>query len=122
MKDLSGITCNENEWFHQLTDGRNIQSILSSCGRINQFFTGLTSCFIPLTHDDLSDIEVQEIPWGFPVSSYEAFITLKSIKVKKAPGHDGIHNTVLKEFPFDLASVIADIYNASLRKGYPSLL
>lgn len=75
MKDLSGITCNENEWFHQLTDGCNIQSIISSRGRLNQFFTSLTSCFIPLTHDDLSDIAVHEIPWELLVSSYEAFIT-----------------------------------------------
>jgi hypothetical protein len=53
----------------------------------------------------------------------EAYNYLRSLKVRKAPGPDGIPNIVLKQFAFELAPVIADIYNASLRNGYlPPLL
>ena len=53
----------------------------------------------------------------------EAYIALRQTKVKKAPGPDGIPNIVLKEFAFELAPLIADMYNTSLREGVvpPSL-
>ena len=35
----------------------------------------------------------------------------------KAPGPDGIPNIVLKEFAFELAPLIADMYNTSLCEG-----
>ena len=45
------------------------------------------------------------------------------MKIGKASGPDGIPNIVLKTFAFELAPVIADIYNTSLCEGYlPPLL
>ena len=42
---------------------------------------------------------------------------------RKTPGPDTIPNIVLKMFAFELAPVIADIYNTSLFEGYlPPLL
>ena len=57
------------------------------------------------------------------VTVREAYIALRQTKVKKAPGPDGIHNIVLKEFAFELAQLIADMYNTSLCEGVvqPSL-
>ena len=57
------------------------------------------------------------------VTMREAYIALRQTKVKKAPGPDGIPNIVLKEFAFELAPLIADMYNTSLREGVvpPSL-
>ena len=40
------------------------------------------------------------------VTVREAYIALRQTKVKKAPGPDGIHNIVLKEFAFELAQLI----------------
>ena len=64
---------------------------------------------------------VSEIQEELYVSVHEAYKALRS--VKKSAGPDGIPNSVLKEFAFELAPVIADIYNASFREGYtPTLL
>ena len=40
------------------------------------------------------------------------------MKIGKAPGPDTIPNIVLKTFAFELAPLIADIYNTSLCEGY----
>ena len=49
--------------------------------------------------------------------------SLSSLNVGKAIGPDMIPNTVLKEFAPELAPLIMDIYNYSLREGYvPDLL
>ena len=72
----------------------------------------------------MSDIhvDIEAIPLDLFVTVREAYITLRQTKVKKAPGPDGIPNTVLKEFPFELAPLIADMYDTSLCEGVvPSL-
>ncbi|CAB4017929.1 RNA-directed DNA polymerase from mobile element jockey [Paramuricea clavata] len=56
-------------------------------------------------------------------STGEVYKFLCSLKTGKAPGPDGIPNVILKTFAFELAPVIADIYNSSLRDAYlPPLL
>ena len=56
-------------------------------------------------------------------AGYKAYIALRQTKVKKALGPDGIPNIVLKEFAFELAPLIADMYNISLCEGVvPSFL
>ena len=39
-------------------------------------------------------------------------VALRGIKIKKAPGPDGLPNVVLKEFAYELGPVISDMYNA----------
>jgi hypothetical protein len=56
-------------------------------------------------------------------STGEVYKSLCSLKTGKVPGPDGIPNVILKTFAFELAPVIADIYNSSLRDAYlPRLL
>jgi hypothetical protein len=56
-------------------------------------------------------------------STGEVYKSLCSLKTGKVPGPDGILNVILKTFAFELAPVIADIYNSSLRDAYlPPLL
>jgi len=85
----------------------------------------LTAGFTPLSPSDVSDIHVgiEAIPPDLFVTVREAYIALRQAKVKKVPGPDGIPNIVLKEFAFELAPLIADMYNTSLREGVvpPSL-
>ena len=49
--------------------------------------------------------------------------SLCDIKTKKAAGPDRIPSVVLKLFAFELAPVVADLYNATFREGFiPPLL
>ena len=122
MKNLSSVSSADGQWFHQLIG--ETESITSLCGRINNFFCSLTSVFDPLTADDVLGIpvDVSEIPADLFVTAREADIALRSIKLRKAGGPDGIPNIILKTFSFELAPVIAEIYNTSLREGYLPLL
>ena len=122
-KNLPGVSCAGGQWYRQLID--KSESVMSLCERVNTFFCSLTSDFDPLTVDDILGLPVEEseIPADLYVSLQEADIALRSIKLRKARGPDGILNIILKTFSFELAPVIAAIYNASLREGYlPPLL
>ena len=129
IKDLSGVSERETQWHSQLVDGANVTSVTKLCECINDFFASLTAGFTPLSPSDVLNIHVdieasppRPLPHLF-VTVREAYITLRQTKVKKAPGPDGIHNIVLKEFAFELAPLIADMYNTSLCEGVvpPSL-
>ena len=57
------------------------------------------------------------------VTNWEAHKALREIKTKRAAGPDGIHSVFLKLFAFELAPVVADLYNSTLREGFiPPLL
>ena len=44
-------------------------------------------------------------------------------KIENTPGPDAIPNIIWKSFAFELAPVVADLYNASLCEGFlPSIL
>ena len=123
-KSLSGSSISRNQWYHQLNiiDGTTISSVQDLCENINQFF-GLTSPFAPLMPHDVNSIPVHEIPNCVLVTPREAYMALRAIKIKKAPGPDVIPNIILKLFAFELAPVVADLYNASLRERFlPSIL
>ena len=63
------------------------------------------------------------IPQELFVTNWEAYKALRDIKTKKAAGPDGIPSVVLKLFAFELAPVVADLYNSTLREGFiPPLL
>lgn len=107
----------------QTIDGSVIGNINTLCEQINDFFTGLTSHFSPLSLLDVCNITVSDIPQELFATPNEAEKALQAIQLRKAPGPDGLPNIILKEFAFVLGPVISNIYNASLREGYiPSLL
>ena len=121
VRNLSGVSSAEGQWYRQLID--KSESITSLCERINTFFCSLTLDFDPLTADDIigNPVEASEIPADLYVSLREADVALRSIKLRKAKGPDGIPNTL--KTSFELAPVIAAIYNASVRESYlPPLL
>ena len=77
----------------------------------------------PLTSADVSRISVDVIPEDLLSTVREVQEALNSIKVRKSPGLDGIPNVLLKSLSFDLALVICELYNSSLREGFiPPLL
>ena len=115
VKNLSGISGNSGQWYRQLIDGQIIDSVDKLCLKINEIFAGLTSSFTPLDSSDISNIVVQNVPEDLLASSHEAYVALRSVRVRKAAGPDDIPNIVLKVFAFELAPVIADLYNSSLR-------
>ena len=118
IKNLSGLTDTKGQWYRKFIDGDTIDTTDQLCEKIIEFFLRLTYEFAPLVTEDVSSIAVQNIPNELFVTNWEAYNSLHSLKIRKAPGPDGIPNVALKQFAFELAPVIADIYNASLREGY----
>ena len=63
------------------------------------------------------------MPQELFVTNWEAYKALRDTKTKKAAGADGIPSVVLKLFALELAPVVADLYNSTLREGFiPPLL
>ena len=58
-----------------------------------------------------------EIPEEFSVTESEAFKALASLQISKAIGPDNIPNRILKEFAPELAPVIYNIYNQSMKEA-----
>ena len=114
-KEIKGLTGgNKNtEWFHQMLN-ENTPCVGALAERFNTFLCSLTSHFAPLqTETDLT----LEVPSEFLIHSRSAFKALSEIKTRKSSGSDNIPSKVLKLFAFELAPVIADLYNASLAQG-----
>ncbi|PFX20773.1 putative RNA-directed DNA polymerase from transposon BS [Stylophora pistillata] len=87
------------------------------------FFCDLTSSFTPIVSSDVANITVTEIPDELYVSESEAYKALASTKIKKASGSDDLPSVILKVFAFELAPVVDNIYNATLKDGLiPPLL
>ena len=123
IKNLSGVSAREGQWYAQLCDDHHIDGIETLCCEINEFFTGLTSNFIPLMSEDVSAIFVPDAPESLLVSPPEAFKAPRGLKTNKAPGPDHIPSLILKMFAFELSPVLAELYNSSLKQGFlPSLL
>ena len=78
------------------------------------FFASLADHLTPLTRDSPSSLVPQEIF----VSNEEVFRSLSSLNVAKAVGPDNIPNKLFKDFAHELAPVIRNIYNQSLRERY----
>lgn len=116
IKKLTGQDVKQ-EWHHQFLDnGMNIKSLANE---INNFFVGLTDHFPPLLPQTLPI----DVPHDLLVTENEVFRALSSLQISKAVGPDNIPNRLLKEFAPELAPIIQDIYNQSMREGYiPSLL
>ena len=116
IKKLSGQDAKQ-DWHHQFLD--NNMNIKSLANQINTYFVGLTAHFTPLRQG----APPLYVPDEFLISEYEAYRSMSSLQVSKAVGPDNIPNRVLKDFALELAPLIKDIHNQSLREGYmPSLL
>ena len=61
-------------------------------------------------------------PDEFLISVDQAYFSLSLIQISKAAGPNNIPNRLLKDFALELAPLVCDIYNRSVREGYtPSL-
>ena len=110
IKSLTGQGI-QNDWYHQFLEGTKNTEFLAN--RINDFFTSLTDHFQPLT----PPVSSTQFPVELLVTE-EVYQSLLSIDTIKAVGSDDIPNKLLKDFSFELAPVIKDIYNQSLKDAY----
>ena len=115
-KEVKSIGClsSRDSWHHQLlsSDNPTCRHLVES---INTYFTSLTSHFSPLQPD--STVTQSDVPASFLVDTGQVYQALRKIKTNKSPGPDLIPNKILKMFAFELAPVIADVYNSSLSQG-----
>ena len=113
VKSIGGLS-SRGSWHYQLLTPVNptCQHLVES---INTFFTSLTSHFSPLQPD--STVTQLDVPASFLVDTGQVYQALRKIKTNKSPGPDLIPNKILKMFAFELAPVIADVYNSSLSQG-----
>ena len=128
IKDLSDVSERETQWHSQLVNGTNVTSVTKLCECINDFFASLTAGFTPLSPSDVSDIhvDIEAFPPPAIFLSLYAKPTSPCGRQKSRKRLDQmayIPNIVLKEFAFELAPLIADMYNTSLCEGVvpPSL-
>ena len=84
-KEISVVSKESDEWYHQVLDGNSIDSVDTLCERITDYFIALKAGFSPLSAADVCDIVCDVVPNEFLVSSREAVKALKSIKIKKSP-------------------------------------
>ena len=82
--------------------------------QINDFFTSITHEFEPLTQVQTPPNVISS---DLLVSLEEVPSDLLMLPTQKAVGPEGISNKLLKEFAPELAPLIQDICNQSLRKG-----
>ena len=108
-----------NHWLEHLVDGETVDSINTLCGRINHFLQ-ISQDFIPLWKVSNYSAYEFDVEDDLLVSTGEAYKSLRSLNTRKASGPDDIPNLILKvrTFAFELAPVIADIHNLSLRDAY----
>ena len=116
IKKLAGQVAKQ-EWYHQFLDEDT--DIKRLANKINSYFVGLTDHFPPLCQGVL----LLSVPDELLISEYEAYKSLSSLQTSKAVGPYNIPNRILKDFALELAPLVCDIYNQSLREGYiPALL
>ena len=72
----------------------------------------------------LPALDLAQLPAYLPATTVAPSVTrsqvwreLSHIKVRKAPGPDGLPNRILKEFAFEISEVLCNIINASLFQG-----
>ena len=58
-----------------------------------------------------------DVPNDLLVDFHQVYKKLREIKTTKSPGPDMIPNKILKTFAFELAPIITDIYNSSMKQG-----
>ncbi len=84
--------------------------IESIANKVNDFFVSLTDHFVPLSQPT-PPLEI------LVVTEREVFKALASLQTSKAIGTDNIPNRILKEFALELAPVICNIYNQSMKEA-----
>ena len=117
VKALGGLV-STSEWWHQMID-TDVLSSQDLAEGFNRFLFNLTAHFNPLQLNDITnqDHEQDPVPPEFLVSDHKAYKALCTSKPNKSSGPDRIPTRVWKEFAFELAPMVSDIYNCSLREG-----
>ena len=115
LKEIKGIAGqrDSHDWFCQIfNDTLTSPGVLAE--HFNNFLSDLTAHFSPL---ESSFGVIPEVPSEFLVDVNKTYRALRQIKLNKSTGPDIVPNKIWKEFAWELAPVLSDIYNTSLRLG-----
>ena len=114
IKRLHGQSSSSNGF--TITHDESVISESDLPNFLNLFFVSIADGFTPLDYSTLPAFfpAVEKLP---VVSIYEIKSKLANIKASKSAGPDAIHNRILKEFAFELAYPVAEIFNRSFASG-----
>lgn len=115
-KEVKGIAerKDSHDWFYQMLND-TITSLAVLGQLFNTFLANLTAHFTPLGTSPTTS--VLDVPREFLVDTRKTFRALSQVKLNKSPGPNVVPNKIWKEFAWELAPVLSDIYNTSLRQG-----
>ena len=115
VKGLTGQRSVSDNWVFQMLDDE-FPTPDALADRFNFFLAGLTAHFTPLEPVVAgSDLLVRG---EFLVDERRSYKALCHIKANKSPCPSVIPNKILKDFAFEFALILTDIYNSSLKDGY----
>lgn len=88
---------------------------------VNKFLQSVSSHLVPISTAP-APAPVGDIPDRYIIGLEEVEEKLMNVKLKKAPGPDGLPNWVLRDLSKILAGPICAIFNSSIRQSYIPLL
>ena len=111
LKDTN-VRKDSHDWYYQmLNDTITSPAVLGQL--FNAFLANLTAHFTPLGTSPTTS--VLDVPREFLVDTRKIFRALTQVKLNKSPGPDVVPNKTWKQFAWELAPVLSDIHNTSLR-------
>ena len=115
-KEVKGIAerKDSHDCFYQMLND-TITSLAVLGQLFNTFLANLTAHFTPLGTSPTTS--VLDVPREFLVDTRKTFRALSQVKLNKSPRPNVVPNKIWKEFAWELAPVLSDIYNTSLRQG-----
>ena len=118
-RELKGLTGQRarTDWITQLLD-EDTPSPAALAEKFNFFLAALTSHFTPLVTSPADLDHNLDVSREFLVDVSSCYKALRRVKNNKSPGPSAVPNKIWKEFAFELATVVTDIYNASLVQGF----
>ena len=116
-KTLTGTNKKSNHALQSLANKQCNGDMAALADKINAFFESISSDLPPLPPSK-PQTELPEIPDRYIIRVQDMEKQLSSIKLRKAPGPDGVPNWVLRDFAPILSGPLTSIVNSSIRESH----
>ena len=112
----------ENEIIEIKSEGGTISNKLDIVNKFNLHYSTLgeqyaNQILLPTNYREDSEV-LENSMYLFPTNPIEIIKVIKQLKVKKAPGHDGIRTETLKEISREISKPLSFLFNQCIKTGY----